>query len=114
MSVKRAEALIGQSLSSDGSAIDPATITMVITILTGLVQACRNRGVSQRNTAAMVKDPGRYQRSRFYSEFRKQLGAKEYRKRGGSRYAQRALAASKNATPAECLAFVREVDAERN
>lgn len=102
----RAEEVITQAVAIPGEAIDPASITLIITAITSLIGLCRNKGASQAESVAAIRSGKGKQKLR--NALKKELGKDEYKKRGGNDYADKVIAAGMAAKVTEVRSFVAE------
>lgn len=109
MSIRRAEEVIGQAVSEDGAAVDPATILLLVGIVTRIVSGCLSRSRKQADVVAAIRSPSAYSRRKFRDALRAELGTTEYERRGGKEYAEKVLRAGRSAKVADIRSYVSEV-----
>ena len=107
--MSRASELLQKNLGSDGAAIPPGTLELIIGIISTMITLCKNRGSSETQMAAMVRKPSPAIKMRFRRRLMEKLGKSEYKNRGGSKYADKVFAAGAEAKVAEAKAFVKEI-----
>lgn len=106
MSIALAEQLITEAVSEPGQAIDPASITLILTLVTGFIGRCRSRGATQAQAVAAIRSGDG--RRRLRDGLKRELGSKEYKRRGGNDYADKVIAAGIAARAADVRSFVAE------
>lgn len=90
-------------------AIDPFTISIIITVITELVKLYMNRRKSSQETAASMKDPGLIERWRLRKVIRKHVDDDEAHGILGGRLFKSTLAVSKDVTEEEVAQMFDEV-----
>lgn len=103
----KAEETLAKAFSRDEFAIDPATIAVVIQVITSLIGICKSRGGTQADAVATMRTGAA--RRRLRNRLRKDLGAAEYKARGGAKYADAALNAGATSKVTDIRGFVAEI-----
>lgn len=112
MSIQRAQELIADAVTEDGQAVDPATIAMLLQLARQLVSGCLNRKSTQAEAVAMIRNPNAKTKRKLREKLRAEIGSAEYKRRGGSKYADKVIQAGAKAKVLEVRKFVSEVSQE--
>lgn len=111
MSVERAKELISEKTTTPGTqaALDPAVVTLILTVLGQFLQNCKKRGETATAQVAMLRSPAKHIVVHYRNALRKQLGSSTYKKLGGPRFVDNLVSASSGLKVTEARTLVKEL-----
>lgn len=111
MSVQRATDLINKQISGSEAegALDPATLTLIFTILGQFLEVCRKKGETATSQVDMLRTPAKHLIVKFRNALRKQLGSATYKSLGGPRFVDELTSASMSLKVGEARALIKDL-----
>lgn len=99
-------------VTEDGRAVNPATIELILTVVTTLITTCRKAGASKDKIYAEATAGAAPSRRKLQRELKAALGADEYKSLGGAKFANKIIAKAKTTPGKDLKAYISEITAD--